>query len=128
MRVDVLFDADAQYSIVYDGQTIAPGAGPLPSPPVLFAGSLAACAGIFAVNYLKARELPFEGLRVTCEAGYADSPRRLGEIRIKVQLPAAVEDRHLAPLERAVNLCTLKNTIECPPALLAEVVAPAAVA
>jgi ribosomal protein S12 methylthiotransferase accessory factor len=127
MKVDVVFDAEAHYSISHDGATIAPGAGPLPSPPVLFAGSLAACCGVFAVNYLKTRDLPYAGLVVSSESGYAEDPRRLGDILIKVHLPVAVDERHLAPLERAINLCTLKNTIEVPPSVKAELLVPSAV-
>ncbi|MBI3447929.1 MAG: OsmC family protein [Acidobacteria bacterium] len=117
MRVEVVFDQEARYTIVSEGRIVAPSRDPLPSPPVLFAGSLGACAGVFAVSYLKSRGLPFSGLSVVIEAGHAEEPRRLGEIRIEVRLPAAVEERHLAPIERAVNLCTLKNTLECPPAV-----------
>ena len=125
MRVDVVFDSDGHYAIEYKGGTIAPGPGPLPAPPVLFLGSLGACAGIFAVDYLRTRGLPFTGLKVTAEADHAEGPRRLADIQVGVSLPAAVEERHLAALRRAVDLCTLKNTLTHPPAITTEVTPPA---
>jgi ribosomal protein S12 methylthiotransferase accessory factor len=124
MRVEVVFDSEGRYAIEYKGGTIVPGPGPLPAPPVLFLGSLAACAGIFAVDYLRTRGLLYTGLRVTAEAGHAEGPRRLADIHVRVWLPAAVEERHMAPLRRAVELCTLKNTLAQPPTVVTEVTPP----
>jgi len=121
MHVDVKFDAEGNYAIVHEGRVIAPGPGPLPAPPVLFLGSLAACAGLFAINYMKARGLPSDGLSVAGEAGHADDPRRLVDVELRVRLPRPIEERHLAPLRRAVDLCTLKNSLTHPPAIIAQV-------
>ena len=121
MRVEVFFEEDGGYVIRSDGRAIAPGPGPLPAPPVLFLGSIAACAGLFAFDYLRARRLPHEGLRVTAEAGHAEGPRRLSDLAIRVILPAPIDERHMAPLRRAVDLCTLKNSLTHPPVVLAEV-------
>src|SRR5512134_1198909 len=126
MRVEVIFEIDGSYAITSAGRTIAPGPGPLPSPPVLFLGSLAACAGVFAFDYLKTRGLPHDGLRVTAEAGHVEGPRRLSDVNIRVILSSPVEDRHIAPLRRCVDLCTLKNSLTHPPTVIAEVLAPAA--
>lgn len=124
MRVEVTFDADGMYTIAYKGGTVAPGPGPLPSPPVLFLGSLAACAGVFAVDYLKTRNLHFAGLKVVADAGHAEAPRRLVDFNVRVFLPSPVEDRHMGPLRRSVELCTLKNTILSAAEVLTEVTSP----
>jgi len=121
MHVEVRFDAEGNYAITHEGRVIAPGPGPLPAPPVLFLGSLAACAGLFAVNYMKARGLPCDGLNVVGEAGHADDPRRLVDVRLHVLLPHPIEERHIAPLRRSVDLCTLKNSLTHPPAIVAQV-------
>lgn len=114
MRVEVTFDAEGSYAIAYKGGVVLPGPGPLPAPPVLFLGSLAACAGIFAVDYLKTRGLTFAGLRVFAEAAHADAPRRLSGLKVQVALPSPIEERHMDPLRRAAGLCTLKNTLADP--------------
>jgi ribosomal protein S12 methylthiotransferase accessory factor len=121
MIVEVTFDAEGHYAIVYGGQTIAPGPGPLPPPPALFLGSLAACSGLIAVEYLHTQGLPFEGLKVKTEADHAEDPRRLANVRMRIILPFPVEEKHLAPLQRSVDLCTLTNTLAKPPAIIAEV-------
>ncbi len=123
MRVEVTFDGEGRYRITYGGQAVAPGPGPLPAPPILFIGSLAACAGVFAVNYLRTRQLDYAGLLVTGDADHAEDPRRLADIRIRVVLPHAIEDRHMTPLQRSVDLCTLKNSLTHPPTVIAEVIA-----
>jgi ribosomal protein S12 methylthiotransferase accessory factor len=128
VRIEVTFDGQGDYTLVHEGRPILPGAGPLPAPPVLFLGSLAACAGAFAVNYLKARGLPFAGLAVEAEAPHLEGPRRLGDVTLRVVLPGAVEERHLAPLQRSVDLCTLRNTLARAPAVSATIISPVAAA
>jgi ribosomal protein S12 methylthiotransferase accessory factor len=124
VKVEVVFKEDGGYSIRWEGRTIAPGSGPLPPPPVFFVGSLAACAGVFAFDYLRTRELPRDGLKILAEAQYGENPRRISYLDLRVALPAPVADRHLAPLQRSVDLCTLKNTLEHAPVIFAEVQVP----
>lgn len=121
MRVDVIFDEREAYEISYQGRTIAPGPGPLPSPPVFFLGSVAACAGVYAVKYLKSRSLPFAGIRVIGEANHVEDPRRLADLRLRVILPVPIEERHMGLLHRSVDLCLLKNSLTHPPSVIAEV-------
>ena len=128
VKIEVAFDGQGDYTLIHEGRRILPGDGPLPAPPVLFLGSLAACAGAFAVHYLKARGLPFAGLVVEGEAPHLEEPRRLGDVTLRVVLPGAVEERHLLPLQRSVDLCTLKNTLARPPAVTATIVSAVAAA
>lgn len=121
MKVIATFDGEGHYALEGKDGRFAPGDGPLPAPTIVFLGSVAACAGIFAVNYLKARGLPFDGLRAVGEAGYAEDPRRIADIRVEVLLPSPVDERHMAPLRRAVDLCTIKNTLAHPPSVAAAV-------
>src|SRR5262245_9433924 len=118
MRVEVHFEADGSYAIMDEERTIAPGPAPLPEPPILFLGSLAACAGIFAVEFLRTRHFEFAGLKVIAMATHAENPRHLDNIVVRVVIPHPVDDRYIAPLRRAVDLCTLKNTLTKPPRVL----------
>jgi len=117
MRVTVEFDSEGHYTASQGGQPFAPGPGPLPAPPILFLGSLGACAGAFAVSYLKTRELPFEELSVIVEAEFAEDPHRIGRIDVRVMPPSALEERHVKAMGRAVELCTLKQTFAVPPVI-----------
>jgi ribosomal protein S12 methylthiotransferase accessory factor len=119
MQVEIAFDEEGRYRIAPEGAAVAP-ADAVPDPVVLFLGSIGACAGAYAVRYLQARDLPFAGLRVLAESSYADGPRHLGDIRVRVVLPAPLEERHLAPPRRSIDLCTLKNSPTHPPAVPTE--------
>jgi hypothetical protein len=70
---------------------------------------------VFAVNYLKTRNLPFSGLKVQARASHAENPGRLGSIELEVRIPESLDARHMKALARSVDLCTLKQTLICRP-------------
>ena len=88
--------------------------------------SLGTCAGYYAAQYLRARKLPTEGLRIRTTAEKATSPARLDDFRIVVEYPEALEERHFEGLERAVHACLIHNTLLHPPAIRVEILAPVA--
>jgi len=115
MQVLVEFDGEGRYTVSRDGRAFAPGAGPLPAPPVLFLGAFGACAGAFAVSYLKTRGLDFAGLKVLTTAEFAENPHRIGHIDVRVTPPAALSERHLKAIAHAVDLCTIKQSFAVTP-------------
>jgi len=94
------------------------------TPPEFLLASLAACAGYYAAEYLKARSLPAEDLRVRVQAEKALQPARLQSFRIDVTVPA-VNERHQAGLLRAVKACLVHNTLLGEPEIEVAVNAPA---
>lgn len=124
MQVMVEFDAEGRYILSRDGLAFAPGAGPLPAPPVLFLGAFGACAGAFAVSYLKTRGLDFAGLRVQVSAEFAENPHRIGHLDVRVTPPAPLADRHLKALAHAVDLCTLKQSFGVTPEITCAIAPP----
>src|SRR5579863_7494089 len=62
------------------------------SPPEFLLASLATCAGYYAAQYLKARKLPAEELRVRVSAEKAAQPARLASFHIEVAAPG-LDDR-----------------------------------
>jgi uncharacterized OsmC-like protein len=85
------------------------------TPPELLLASLGTCAGYYAAEYLKARQLPAAGMRIRVSAEKAKSPARLGSFSIEVQLGAAIEDRHEQGVLRAIHSCLIHNTLLHPP-------------
>ena len=63
------------------------------TPPELLLASLGTCAGYYAAEYLNARQLPTEGMRIHVTAEKAKSPARLSSFLIKVHLAAALDDQ-----------------------------------
>jgi putative redox protein len=90
------------------------------TPPEILLGSLASCAGYYAAEYLKARRLPLDGLRIAVEAAKAADPARLDGFRIVVET-GALEERHREGVLRAVRKCLVHNTLLHAPSIGVEV-------
>ena len=87
------------------------------TPPELMLASLGTCAGFYAVQYLKFRNLPTEGLTVRVSGEKAAQPARIGSIRIEVESPGAEDPKHLQGLQRAVEKCLIHATLMHAPAM-----------
>jgi len=86
------------------------------SPPEFLLASLATCAGYYALEYLRTRALPTDGLAVRVHADKLKQPARLGDFRIEVEIPA-IEPRHEEGVLRAVKSCLIHNTLLHTPSL-----------
>jgi uncharacterized OsmC-like protein len=93
------------------------------SPPEFLLASLASCAGYYAAQYLKTRELPQDPLTVRVIAEKAQKPARLALFRIEVTAPP-LEERHQEGLLRAVKACLIHNTLLGAPSVEVELNAP----
>ena len=80
------------------------------SPPEFLLASLASCAGYYAAEYLNARGLPAEDLKVRVTAQKVPQPARLSSFGIEVTT-APLDDRHQAGLFRAIKACLSHNTL-----------------
>lgn len=80
------------------------------SPPEFLLASLATCAAYYAAEYLKARKLPEEGLKVRVTAEKMLRPARLASFRIEVST-AELDSRHQTGVVRAVKSCLIHNTL-----------------
>lgn len=126
---DVQFEVKARNHTVYCDQPVeAGGFDEGMTPPELFLASLGTCAGYYATQYAKGHKLATKGLRVRVSAEKAKAPVRLDDIRIRVEYPEALEERHRDGLLRAVHACLIHNTLLTPPKITTEVVATEALA
>ncbi|MEN6606292.1 MAG: OsmC family protein [Bryobacteraceae bacterium] len=94
------------------------------SPPEFLLASLGTCAGYYAVQYLKTRSLPTDGLSVRVSAEKSLHPARLSSFRIEVTVPE-LEARHIEGVNRAVKSCLIHNTLLNAP-VIETVILPAA--
>jgi putative redox protein len=95
------------------------------TPPEFLLASLGTCAGYYAVQYLKARNLPMEGLRIRTAADKAMAPARLTDFQIEIEYPNDLDERHREGIVRAVHACLIHNTLLNPPRINVEVTTPA---
>ncbi len=109
---DVQFEVKARNHTVYcDQPADAGGYDEGMTPPELLLASLATCAGYYAVEYLKTRDLPKEGVRVKISAEKAKNPARLAKFLIDVEAPELTDPQHIEGVRRSVEKCLIKNTL-----------------
>jgi putative redox protein len=105
-----------RHRIITDQPVSAGGIDAGPTPPDLLLASIGACAGYYAVEYLRARSLPLIGLEIYVMAEKGTNPARLASFRVEVRLPE-LDERHQAGLLRAVKACLIHNTLKSNPAI-----------
>jgi putative redox protein len=86
-----------------------------PTPPEFLLASLGSCAAYYAAEYLKARKLSTEGLRVHVSAEKAKAPARLAKFQIDIEVAGPLEPRHYEGLHRAAEACLIHATLTHPP-------------
>jgi uncharacterized OsmC-like protein len=122
----VQFEVRARnHTIVCDQPEESGGFNEGMTPPELMLASLGTCAGYYAVEYLKARNLPGTGMRIRVTAEKAKAPARLASFRIEVQIPNELGERHREGILRAIHSCLIHNTLLNPPRIEFEVTCPA---
>jgi putative redox protein len=119
----VQFEAKTRNHTIYCDQPVENGGfDEGMTPPEFLLASLGTCAGYYAVEYLRGRKLPLEGLRVRTTADKVKAPARLDNIHISLDYPAALDERHREGVLRAVHSCLIHNTLLHPPKIEVELV------
>lgn len=126
---NVQFEVDARgHKTVCDQPFEAGGDNEGLTPPELLLASLGTCAGYYAVEYLKTRNLPMEGLAVRVVAEKVKGPARLDQFRIEVNVPSGLDEQQVEGVKRSVGKCLVKNTLVTPPTIELDVRGVASVA
>lgn len=81
------------------------------TPPEFLLSALGTCAGYYALQYLKARNLSTDGLTVKVEANKAQQPARMDQFRILIDVAGLADPRHLDGVLRAAKNCLIHNTM-----------------
>jgi putative redox protein len=122
----VQFETTARNHRIYSDQPVESGGfDEGMTPPELMLASLGACAGYYAVDYLKRSTLPLEGVSVRTTAEKVPGPPRLDNIHIELECPGAFEERHKKGLVAAVRKCLIHNTLLHMPNIHVELAVPA---
>jgi putative redox protein len=122
----VQFEVSARNHRIYSDQPVEGGGfDEGMTPPELMLGSLGACAGYYAVDYLQRAKVPADGLRVRTTAEKVAGPPRLDDIRIELECPGVVEERHRKGLLETVRKCLIHNTLLHTPRIRLDFVVPA---
>jgi len=108
----VRFEAESRgLTVICDQPTENGGQNTGMTPPEFLLASLGTCAGYYAVQYLKARQLSTDGLTVKVDAAKAMLPTRLDNFRIVIDVPGLNDARHRDGVLRAAKNCLIHNTM-----------------
>jgi uncharacterized OsmC-like protein len=114
----VQFEAAARgHKVISDQPPDNQGSDAGMTPPELLLSALATCVGFYAVQYLRARKLPADGLGVRVTAEKATAPARLDAFRVEITAPSIVEERYREGVLRAAKSCLIHNTLEHAPSI-----------
>ncbi|HUU01502.1 MAG TPA: OsmC family protein [Myxococcota bacterium] len=121
-RLTVTFPGGKKVDGVYGNFTIHTdqpvdegGEGTAPEPFTYMLASLGTCAGIYVVSYLRARDLPFEEVKLIQEHEWDEKAHRLTKVTMTILLPPGIPEKHKKPLIRSASRCTVKRLFESPP-------------
>lgn len=96
------------------------GEGREPSPFQVFLGSLATCAGYFAVRFCQQREIDTDGLALRLHPDWNRETHRLERIRFELTLPPGFPEKYRPAIVRAIDQCSVKRAMMDPPEIEVE--------
>lgn len=133
MRIETSFPGGVRVDATLRGFTIPTdqpleygGEATAAAPFELFLASLATCAGFYAVQFCRKRQLSTAGLAVTLDARRDPDTHQLAELRIELTLPDEFPEKYRDALVRAIDQCAVKRVLEAPPRIETVVFEPAA--
>jgi uncharacterized OsmC-like protein len=99
------------HRIVVDQPERAGGADSGPMPLELFGAALGTCIALYVQQFLQARGLPHEEMRVEVEQHKAAHPSRIATFVARVILPAALPPAYAELVERVARSCPAHGTL-----------------
>ena len=114
-----------EHELIFDQPVSVPGGQDRgPSPLDAMVAAIAACAHYFAAAYLHGRGLSPDGLAVEIEAEKDRVPvPRIGKLTMTVRLPAGLDEKQVAGIERAIKSCPAYGTLLHSPVVVLELAA-----
>ena len=102
--------------VIHTDQTAERGGeGAAPEPFQLFLASIATCAGIYALEFCKARGIPGDGMTLAVRYDWDEKKHAITTMRIEANLPPGFPEQYKKAVIRAMDLCTVKKNIIHPP-------------
>lgn len=110
------------HTITVDQPVADGGTDTAPTPTELFVAGLAACVGFYARRYLARHDLPTDGLAVDASYTIVRRPARVGEVTMRLHVPAGVPADRLEAMLAVASHCTVHNSLDEPPEVRIEAV------
>ncbi len=127
-HLEVLFpggkgvDVRVREFLIHTDQSVKGGGeARAPEPFDLFLSSMAACAGIYALNFCTSRDLSTEGLAISLDWERDAANPLNASVRYQLRLPAGFPDKYRASILKSIELCAVKKHIQNPPSFEIEI-------
>jgi len=117
-RVDVRIRG---FEIATDQSLKAGGGASAPEPFDLFLASMAACAGIYAINFCHSRSLSTAGMNLEMLWERDEKSPMQARARLRLGLPEGFPPKYRDGILRAMDLCAVKKQIENAPEVTTEI-------
>lgn len=129
MEMEVSFPGGARVEASFAGYTVRTdqppqggGEGSAPTPFALFLASVATCAGIYVLGFLRQRGLPSDGIRLRQTTQSDPMTGMIGQIELVIEVPPEFPEKYLPAMARAAELCAVKKHLDHPPQFLVRTV------
>jgi uncharacterized OsmC-like protein len=86
-----------------------------PEPFQLFLASIATCAGIYALEFCKLREIETDGMLLTMSCEFDEKTHACERLNIDLKLPAGFPEKYKKAIVRSMDLCSVKRHLVHPP-------------
>lgn len=123
MRIDMTFPGGVRVDATTRGFTLHTdqpaslgGEDSAPAPYTLFLASLGTCAGFFVARFCQTRGIPMDGIRLSQHIETDPATHLAGAIRFEIEVPPTFPEKYHSALVKVVDQCSVKRTLERPPA------------
>ena len=102
----------SECKLITDAPVDNHGKGESFSPTDLVATALGSCVATIMGIYAQRNDLDLKGVKVRVEKHMSeDAPRRIVRLPVSIQMPAGLEDKHRAALEKAASHCPVHQSL-----------------
>ena len=109
-------DAKLRDQVIKTDQPIgAGGEGSAPSPFELFLGSIATCAGIYALGFCNSKGIATEGMNISMDLERSYETGLISKINMDIKLPESFPEKYKRAIVNSMELCTVKKHLQTPP-------------
>lgn len=109
-------DAKLRDQVIRTDQPVrAGGEGSAPSPFELFLGSIATCAGIYALGFCNSKGIATEGMSISMDLERNLQTGLISKINMDLKLPEGFPERYKKAIINSMELCAVKKHLQTPP-------------
>lgn len=109
-------DANLKNHVINTDQPVKSGGeGSAPTPFELFLGSIATCAGIYALSFCRNKDISTEGMSISMDLEKDMETGLIKKINLDLKLPEGFPEKYKKAIINSMELCTVKKHLHNPP-------------